>query len=84
MFNKQNLEKIFEGKKEFGYGKWMLYIHAKEYDSEEEEVDVKILDGIIELIEWDVNEETHERTHATGMAYVPFENIFDIQFGKDF
>ena len=84
MFNKENLTKIFEGK-EFGYGKWLLYFHAKSYDSEEEAATVKVLDGIVEITEWDTDKETHERLdEGETIVYVPFESITDISFGKDF
>ncbi|GAH11837.1 unnamed protein product [marine sediment metagenome] len=88
MFNKQNLEKIFEGK-EFGYGKDFLYLYAvsnnMEYETEEETVDVKILDGIVEITVWTTDDENHLSTGETeSIDYVPFENIHRISFGKDY
>ena len=83
MFTQENLTKIFKGK-EFGNGKWLLYFHAKEYDSEESEVSINILDGIVEIADWTVNDDNERTTEIEGMAYIPFELINDIQFTKDF
>ena len=82
MFTQENLTKIFKGK-EFGSGKWLLYFHAKEYDSEEQEVSVNILDGIVEIVDWTINVD-NEQTAEIEVAYIPFELINNIQITKDF
>ena len=83
MFTQENLTKIFKGK-EFGYGKDFLYFYSEEFDSEEETVSVKILDGIIEITTWIVDDETHKTKDVDSIDYIPFENIKRIGFGKDY
>lgn len=72
---------MFKGK-EFGYGKYHIYFYSEDYDLEEIECDIEILDGIIKITTWST--EDNKRTEIDGHDYVPFDKISRISFGMDF
>lgn len=81
MFDQKNLTEIFKDK-EFGYGKYHIYFYSEDFDLEEEECDIEILNGVIKITTWDTEKDV--RTQPNGYDYIPFDKIIRISFGKDF
>lgn len=82
MFNQKNLTEMFKDK-EFGYGKYHIYFYSEDYEIEEEEADVEILDGLVKISTWETDN-NNKRDYINGYDYIPFEKIIRISFGKDF
>lgn len=87
MYTKENLTEMFKGK-EFGAGKWFLYLYADgEFAIEETELDVEILDGVIKITTYEQvknDQKEYVRGDLEGYDYISFERIERISFGIDF
>ena len=84
MFNQKNLQEIFKDGIDFGYGKHHLYFHAEDFDCEEQDVDIEVLDGYVKITEYVVDDK-HARTDSIEcIDYIPFEKIINISIGTDF
>jgi len=84
MFKQKELTEMFKDK-EFGWGKYHLYFYSEDFDLEEQDCEVEILDGIVKITTWlTEDQQPFKRTEIEGYDYIPFEKIIRISFGKDF